>query len=150
LDAVIKPDVKQELSAMSEAITIARAEKAIEAGRAAGSQLGVAFTIAIVDAGAHLVALSRTDGAALASVELSQVKARTSVLFMQPTRNLAPATQPGAPMFGIESGTRDPLAFVGGGIPVTDPHGRLIGAVGVGGGMPDQDHQVAEAVLSAL
>jgi uncharacterized protein GlcG (DUF336 family) len=131
-------------------ITLARAAKAIEAGKVEGAELGIPFTISIMDAGAHIVAVSRMDGAALASVELSHAKARTSVLFAQPTRNLAAAVQPGAPLFGIEGGTRDPLAFVGGGVPVIDPDGRLVGAIGVGGGFPDQDHQVAEAVLRAI
>ena len=40
--------------------------------------------------------------------------------------------------------------FVGGAVPVLDAHGAVIGAVGVGGGYPDQDHEVAEAVKSAL
>jgi len=135
---------------MTSTITAAGADKAIEAGRAKGAQLGIAFTIAIVDAGAHLVALSRQDGAALASVESSQAKARASVLFGAPTKDLAGAVQPGAPMFGIESGFRDTLAFVGGGVPVTDSAGRLIGAIGVGGGYPDQDNEIAEAVNHAL
>ncbi len=72
------------------------------------------------------------------------------MLFAQPTKNLTAAVQPNAPLFGIEAGTRDPLAFVGGGVPVIDPEGRLVGAIGVGGGFPDQDHQVAEAVLRAI
>jgi uncharacterized protein GlcG (DUF336 family) len=135
---------------MSTEITLARAAKAIEAGKVEGAELGIPFTISIVDAGAHVVAVSRMDGAALGSVELSQAKARTSVLFAQPTRNLVAAVQPGAPLFGIETGTRDPLVFVAGGVPVIDADGRLVGAIGVGGGYPDQDHQVAEAVLSAL
>jgi uncharacterized protein GlcG (DUF336 family) len=135
---------------MTSTITLAGAEKAIEAGRAKAAQLGIAFTIAIVDAGAHLVALSRQDGAALASVESSQAKARTSVYFAQPTRDLAGAVQPGAPMFGIESGFGDPVVFVGGAVPVTDAHGAVIGAVGVGGGYPDQDHEIAEAVKAGL
>jgi len=135
---------------MSVDLTLARAAQAIEAGKVEGAELGIAFTISVVDAGAHLIAVSRMDGAALASVELSQTKARTSVLFAQSTKNLVGAVQPGAPMFGIEVGTRDPLAFIAGGIPVLDGNGRLIGAVGVGGGYPDQDHQVAEAVLAAL
>jgi uncharacterized protein GlcG (DUF336 family) len=135
---------------MTSTITLASADKAIEAGRAKAAELGIAFTIAIVDAGAHLVTLSRQDGAALASVESSQAKARTSVLFGAPTKDLAGADQPGAPMFGIESGFRDTLAFVGGGVPVTDSAGRLIGAVGVGGGYPDQDNEIAEAAIHAL
>jgi uncharacterized protein GlcG (DUF336 family) len=135
---------------MTSTITLAGADKAIEAGRAKAAELGIAFTIAVVDAAANLVAFSRQDGAALASVESSQAKARTSVYFGAPTKDLAGAVQPGAPMFGIESGFRDTLAFVGGAVPVTDTEGRLIGAVGVGGGYPDQDHEVAEAVKHAL
>ena len=135
---------------MTSTITLAGADKAIAAGRAKAARLGIAFTIAIVDAGAHLVAFSKQDGAALASVESSQAKARTAVLFGAPTADLAGAVQPGAPMFGIESGFRDTVAFVGGGVPVTDSEGRLIGAVGVGGGSPDQDNEIAEAVNRAL
>jgi uncharacterized protein GlcG (DUF336 family) len=135
---------------MTSTITLAGAEKAIEAGRAKAAQLGIAFTIAIVDSGAHLVALARQDGAALASVESCQAKARTSVLFGAPTKDLAGTVQPGAAMFGIESGFRDSVAFVGGGVPVTDSEGRLIGAIGVGGGYPDQDNEIAEAVSHAL
>ena len=135
---------------MSLEINLTQATKAIEAGRVQGAELGIPFTITVVDPGAHVVALSRMDGAALGSVELSQAKARTAVMFAQPTRNLVPAVQPGAALFGIESGTRDPLVFVAGGIPVLDPDGRLVGAIGVGGGFPDQDHLVAEAVLAAL
>ncbi|MFQ6146801.1 GlcG/HbpS family heme-binding protein [Streptomyces seoulensis] len=130
-------------------ITLAAAEKAIEAGKRKGAELGVAFTISVVDAGAHLIAAARVDGAALAAVETSQTKARTSVLFAQATKDLVPAVQPGAPLFGVEAGTRDPLAFVPGGIPVV-VGGTLVGAVGVGGGTPDQDHEVAAAALAAL
>jgi uncharacterized protein GlcG (DUF336 family) len=135
---------------MTSTITLSGADKAIEAGKAKAAQLGIAFTITVVDAGAHLIAVSRMDGAALAAVESSQAKARTSVLFGQPTRNLAPAVRPGAPLFGIESGFREPLAFVGGGVPVTDAGGALIGAIGVGGGSPDDDNEIAEAVKQAL
>jgi uncharacterized protein GlcG (DUF336 family) len=139
-----------EAYGMSIEISSASAAKAVEAGRSEAAELGIPFTIVIVDGGGFLVAASRMDGAPLASVELSQSKARTSVLFAQPTKNLAGAVQPGAPLYGIEAGTRDPLVFLAGGVPVIDPDGRLIGAIGVGGGFPDQDHQVAEAVLAAL
>ena len=135
---------------MSDRISLSRVEKAIEAGKSKAAELGIAFTIAVLDDGARLVAFSRMDGAALASVESSQAKARTSVYFAAATRDLAGAVQPGAPMFGIESGFGAPVVFVGGAVPLTDAHGAVIGAVGVGGGFPDQDHEVAEAVKAAL
>jgi uncharacterized protein GlcG (DUF336 family) len=135
---------------MSSTITLSSADKAIEAGKAKAAHLGIAFTIAVVDEAANLVAVSRMDGAALASVEASQAKARTSVYFGQSTQKLAPAVQPGAPMFGIEAGFRDPLLFVGGGVPIIGADGRLLGAIGVGGGSPDDDVVIAEAVKGTL
>ena len=131
-------------------LTLELAERAIAAGRAHAEELGVPMNIAVLDAGAHLVASARMDGAALAAIETSAVKARTALLFAQPTRALAAAVQPGGALFTIEGATRDPLAFVPGGIPVPDADGRVIGAVGAGGGTPDQDHEVAAAALAAM
>lgn len=131
-------------------VSLADAQRAVEAGKAKAAELGVAMNIAVLDAGTHLVASARMDGAALAAIETSQTKARTAVLFAQPTKNLAAAVQPGAPLFTIEAATRDPLAFVPGGVPIRDGEGRVIGAIGAGGGAPDQDHEVAEAALAAL
>jgi uncharacterized protein GlcG (DUF336 family) len=126
------------------------AEQAIAAGRARADELGVAMNIVALDAGAHGVAAARMDGAALAAIETSAVKARTPVLFAQPTRDLAATVQPGAALFTIEGATRDPLAFVPGGVPVTDAEGRVIGAIGAGGGTPDQDDEVASAAVAAI
>jgi uncharacterized protein GlcG (DUF336 family) len=53
-------------------------------------------------------------------------------------------------MFGIEAGFHDPLAFVARRLPDADADCLLVGAIGVGGGSPDHDNEVAEAVKSAL
>ena len=150
MPAGISIEINEETVDMSTEISLARATKAIEAGKADAAELGIPFTITIVDAGAHLLAVTRMDGAALVSVDASHAKARTSVLFAQPTKGLAAAVQPGAPLYGIAAGSRDLMAFIAGGIPVIDTDGRLVGAIGVAGGAPDNDHQVAEAVVSAL
>ncbi|MFJ5729208.1 heme-binding protein [Streptomyces paradoxus] len=42
-----------------------------------------------------------------------------------------------------------PLLFIAGGVPV-HRDGRLIGAIGVGGGAPEQDHGFATAALETL
>jgi uncharacterized protein GlcG (DUF336 family) len=131
-------------------LALASAHQAIDAGTANGAELGVAFTISVLDAGTQLVAVARMDGTALAAIETSQTKARTAVLFAQPTKDLSAAVQPGARLFGIEAGTRDPPAFVPGGIPVPDEHGLVVGAIGVGGGTPAQDHEVAIAAAAAI
>jgi len=131
-------------------ISLAAAQRMIDAGIAAAPSTGIAYNLAVVDAGAHLVASARMDGAALAAVETSQVKARTAVLFGQPTADLADAVQPGAPLFAAGSATREPLAFIPGGVPLRDQNGVVIGAIGAGGGTPDQDHQVAVAAVAAF
>src|SRR2546430_5160689 len=97
---------------MSMDITLSRASKAIEAGKVVAAELGIPFTISVVDAGAHVVAVSRMDGAALVSIEVSQAKARTSVLFAQPTKGLAGAVQHRAPNFVLQKGARCPPPFL--------------------------------------
>jgi uncharacterized protein GlcG (DUF336 family) len=123
---------------------------AIAAGVAHGEALGLPFTIVVIDTTALPVAQRRMDGAALASVETSLAKARTALLFAQPTADLAAAIQPGAPLFTIETSTTAPLAFVPGGVPLADAEGVVVGAVGAGGGTPDQDHEVATVVAEHL
>ena len=49
-------------------------------------------------------------------------------------------------VFGFSQGAALTSLLVG----LRAPDGRLVGAIGVGGGFPDQDHQVAEAVLAAF
>ena len=48
---------------MSRSIPLSSAEKVIEAGRARAAELGIAFTISVLDDGARLITLSRMDGA---------------------------------------------------------------------------------------
>ena len=122
-----------------------RAEAAIEAGKREAAQIGLAFTVTVVDAGTYLVAATRMDGAVLGSIEVSATKARTAVLFGQQTKDLNAAVQPGTSMFSIDRAVREPVTFVAGGIPLVDDRGLVVGAVGVSGGSPDQDHQVALA-----
>jgi uncharacterized protein GlcG (DUF336 family) len=131
-------------------VPLAKATAAIAAGIAKGTSLGAAFTITVIDAGGYLVAAHRMDGAALAAIETSASKATTALLFAQPTSDLVNAVQPGAPLFGIQHATRTPLAFVPGGVPITDENGLVIGAAGAGGGAPDEDHEVAAAVAAAF
>ena len=131
-------------------VPLAEADAALAAGIAHGTALGLPFTITVVDGGSFPVALARMDGAALASIETSESKARTALLFAAPTNDLAAAVQPGAPLYSIATATRSPLAFVPGGVPLLDSAGRVVGAVGAGGGTPDQDHEVATAAAAVV
>ena len=129
-------------------LTYAEAQKAIEAGLAKADEIGQPMNIAVVDAGGHLLAFARQDGAIRASIDISQRKARTSILMNLPTGDLLPLVQPGQELYGLEQLSGGMVAF-GGGIPV-HREGELVGAVGVSAGSVEQDTQVAQAAVDAL
>lgn len=128
-------------------ITLAQARRMLDAASAKADAIGQPMNVAIADAGAHLVAFARQEGALLGSIDIAIGKARTAVLLQMPTTTLADAAAPGAPLFGIEV-TNGGLVIFGGGIPVTDGD-RIVGAVGVSAGTVEQDVQVAEAGVAA-
>jgi uncharacterized protein GlcG (DUF336 family) len=132
-------------------ITREQAQQVLDAALAAATETGVPSTIAVLDTGARIVALVRQDDAPLISIDSSIAKARTSVFFGgASTADLVGAIQPGAPLFTLGDATADRLTFLGGGVPLHDSDGRLIGAVGSGGGTPDQDVVIAQAASASL
>ena len=121
----------------------------IEAARRKAEKIGMPMNIAVVDAGTNLVAFMRMDGAWLGSIAIAQNKAYTARAFDMSTRDLAKISQPGEPAYGIAVSTDHKVAIFPGGIPLKAGD-RVIGAVGVSGGKPDQDHSVAEASAEAF
>ena len=130
-------------------VTYASALAVIDAARAEADKLGVPMNIAVVDAGANLVAFARMDGAWLASIEIAKNKAYTARAFDMPTKALAKISQPGDPAYGIAVSTDHRIAVFPGGVPLTDGK-KVIGAVGCSGGTPDQDQACAEAGVAAF
>lgn len=92
-----------------------QATKIIEAGYKNATAIGVPQNIAIVDPSGLLVAFLRMDNAYIGSIDISQKKARTAVLFNGlPSAGLYNASQPGAPLYAIEQ-TNGGLVVFGGG-----------------------------------
>jgi uncharacterized protein GlcG (DUF336 family) len=129
-------------------LVLSEAQHLLDAGATRARSIGQPMNIAVVDAGAHLLAFVRMDGAILASIDISVRKAATAVLMNMPTSDLYELAQPGAPLYGIEA-TNGHLVLFGGGIPLVRDD-ELIGAVGVSGGSVEQDVDVARAALGAL
>jgi uncharacterized protein GlcG (DUF336 family) len=134
---------------MSQKVTVAAAQAVIEAARRHAEKIAVPSCIAVVDAGANLVAFIRMDGAWLGSIDIAQDKAFTARAFDMPTKELAKLSQPGQPLFGISASNEGRVVIFAGGIPLK-ADGRVVGAVGSSGGTPDQDHEVAEAGVVAF
>lgn len=130
-------------------INLEKAEKAISAAKQKASEIDTKMNIAIVDAGANLVAFARMDGAWLGSLDIAIKKAKTARFFDMNTGLVGELSQPGQPLFNIEHSNGGLITFPGG-IPIKDAEGTIIGAIGVSGSTVDNDHEVAEAGAKAL
>ncbi|MFE3609242.1 GlcG/HbpS family heme-binding protein [Streptomyces goshikiensis] len=130
-------------------LTTGDAELLVAAAADAAERAGATVSVTVLDAGGHPLAFRRDDRAVLISGETSTSKAFTALQLDAPTADLAGAVQPGGPFHTLPTALDRPLLFIAGGLPV-HRDGRLIGAIGVGGGAPEQDHAFAAEALAAL
>jgi uncharacterized protein GlcG (DUF336 family) len=130
-------------------ITLEQAEKAIVTAKEKATTLETKMNIAIVDAGANLVAFCRMDGAWLGSLDISIKKAKTARYFDMNTGVIGGLSQPGMPLFNIEHSNNGLITFPGG-VPIKNASGEIIGAIGVSGSSVENDHAVAEAGASSI
>jgi uncharacterized protein GlcG (DUF336 family) len=105
-----------------------------------------AVTIAIVDAGGHLLWLQRLDGAAAVSAAIAPAKARTSALGRRETKVYEEMINGGRTSF-LSAPLID--GMLEGGVPIL-VEGHCVGAVGVSGVKSSEDAQIARAGIAAL
>ncbi len=130
-------------------ISLSQAEKIIAEAKKKAQAINAKMNIAVVDAGANLVAFVRMDGAWLGSLDISIKKAKTARYFDMNTGEIGKLSQPGGSLFNIEHSNNGLITFPGG-IPLKDGSGEIIGAIGVSGSTVENDHAVAEAGTGAL
>ena len=110
-------------------------QAAIAAATAEAEKRGWALNVAVVNSGANLVAFARMDGAQLASIPISEHKARTAVKFRRPTKVFEENIQKNDYKYQL---SLDDIIASRGGIPLIED-GKLIGAIGCSGGTGSQD-----------
>ncbi|MGW4053296.1 GlcG/HbpS family heme-binding protein [Streptomyces sp. NPDC004779] len=130
-------------------LTTADAEVLIAAAGRAAEAAGATVSVTVLDAGGHLLAFRRDDRSVLISGETSTRKAYTALQLDAPTSELVELVKPDGPFHSLTTALDRPLLFIAGGVPV-HRDGRLIGALGVGGGAPEQDHAFASAAVAEL
>ncbi len=130
-------------------ITLEEAKGIVSAAEQKAQQMGQPMNIAVMDAGRNLVAFHRMDGAWVASIDIAIDKAFTSAGRGLTTREIGEMAQPGQPLFGINTTNGGRIIIFAGGVPLMRD-GEVVGAVGVSGGTPDEDHEVAEAGVAAF
>ena len=125
--------------------TLNQASAVVDAALVHARELGChPLTVAVLDAGGHLLALKREDGSGILRPQIAQAKAWGALGMGHGGRALAQraATAPAfyAALSDISEGR---IAPVPGGVLVRDAEGDVIGAVGISGDHPDKDEACA-------
>jgi glc operon protein GlcG len=139
------PLAAQAQLADRKVLTIAAVKAIMNAAEAEAIRNNWNVSIAIVDAHGELIAFRRMDNASIASVDISQGKARTAARLRRPTKMLADAMASGNLAFLSVDG----ITALQGGLPI-EAGGVVIGGIGVSGVTSVQDEQVAAAGVTAL
>ena len=132
-------------------ITIEQANKIIEAAHQEGQQRELApLTVVVLDAGGHLKALSRADGASLMRPQIAMSKAWGAVGVGVSSRKLGEMGE-ARPMFmnALINISDQRLLPVPGGVLVRDKKNKIIGSVGITGDLSDQDEHCAIVGIQA-
>lgn len=124
------------------------ARRIIAAAEKKAEEIGQPMNIAVADSGGNLVAHVRMDNAWIGSIDIAINKAFTARAFDISTKELAGLSQSSDQFFGIHASNHGRIMIFAGGVPLKRD-GKVVGAVGVSGGMGEQDHAVAEAGAAA-
>ncbi len=113
-----------------------------------GAGYGKALTIAVCDAGGHLICVERGDGARPMTPSIATSKAYSSAIMQRPGRMLK-GWADSEPVFFSQVATMGlyPIVAAEGGVTIKRD-GELLGGLGVSGGKPEEDQAICEAALS--
>jgi uncharacterized protein GlcG (DUF336 family) len=137
------------MSTTHKTLQLEDARRMIAAATKKAEEIGSPSNIAVVCAGGYLLAFERMENAWLGSVDIAQKKAWTSRAFDIETEKLGTLSQSGDQFFGIHTSNDGKVMIFAGGVPVKQD-GKVIGAIGVSGGMGKQDQAIAEAGAAAF
>lgn len=107
-------------------------------------EMGVNAVVAISNKGANPVLVECMNDSFIASYDIALGKAFTVVSLKMPTSKLKPLAQPGGSLYGIQFTNGGKIVIFGGGEPLYNKKGELIGGLGVSGGTEAQDTALAE------
>lgn len=137
---------------MSQRLTTNGAKTMLAAAIAKAEDYGIAVTIAIVDAGGHMLVLERMDGGRFHTVHSSTTKAVTAASNKRPTTTRGAQGQDLDTLHAIglslAAGPHRWTAMEGG-FPIMKD-GECMGGIGVSGGDWEQDEEIAKAAVNAV
>ncbi len=126
-------------------LSLSDAQILIEGTKVKANKIGVPMCISIVDESGNLIAFDRMDGGKATSITISQDKAFTAAAARKATHEYNEVCVPGSLAFGIHTALGGRLCVVGGGLPIYDDKGVVVGGIGLSSGTPKQDMECAAA-----
>jgi glc operon protein GlcG len=126
------------------------AERVARAALAHANSIGAAMTVSVVDEAGRLVVTLKGDNTGFLSAETSRAKAFAAAAFRRSTREMVDMAK-GNPVFwaSLPAVSRGEALPSTGGVPIV-VGGKVIGAIGCGGGSPEQDDECARAGAAAV
>ena len=133
------------------ALSLDKARKIIAAALARAAELKLKpLGISVLDAGGHLVAFERQDGASFLRYQIGSGKAFGALAIGAGSRSVANAAIE-RPHFmqGLSGVSEGRVVPVPGGVLIRDGSGAIVGAVGISGDTSDNDEAAAVAGIEA-
>lgn len=117
---------------------------------AASIEIGKAMSIAVVDAGGYIVSVVRMDGARPLTPKIALAKAYSAAAMQRPTKMLKDWSN-SDPVFFSQVATMgmEPIVATLGGVTLKRD-GQVVGGIGISGGSPQEDQDIADSVVAEL
>ena len=135
LEAVPRPD---------RPFPLKLAKLLLEAVERVAEERGLKLVIAACDASGRPIAVHVMDDAFIASYDIAVNKAWTAVSLKMPTKELAELCKPGGSLYGLQHTNEGKVVIFGGGVPLTDRTGRVIGGAAVSGSTAEIDTEMGD------
>ena len=130
-------------------MTLEIADRAARGALAKAATMNIAMTVSVVDEAGRLIVTMKGDRTGFLTIDTSRAKAVAAAAFKRSTRELV-EMQKTNPAFwsAVPAVSRGEALPSTGAVPIL-MGGRVIGAIGCGGGAPDEDDECATAGAAA-
>ena len=135
----IVQDTMSSLKTDKSKLTLSLAEKLCNEVMRKAKDMGVKAVVCVSDSAGNPKLVKSMDDAYIASYDVAVNKAFTVVALKMSTITLKPLAQPGESLYGIQFTNNGKIVIFGGGDPLCDENGNIVGGLGVSGGSEAED-----------
>jgi glc operon protein GlcG len=118
--------------------------------QAKAAEIGIRVTVAVVDEGGFLITVARMDGAPPLTPQVAEAKAVGAAMLHRDGASLAELAKDRPGFFSVADRLVRVPMVPGLGSVLVKRDGKVLGAVGVSGGRPEQDLECAEAGITGV